>query len=193
MAKYGIYGTFGTKRELFMKVLEQYASDRHKDIQRPIRQPDAALPEILAFFDDVPRLITSTAHPGGCLIARTGVEVGLQDPEIRDFVKSFFRDTAKALKGCLERAVEREQLEKSTGVSSLATYLVTEFRTALMLASSGSSRREIAQHLEVAVRIFNHWVRVLDDALDRLLFHRLRRCVEQSKLTGESFNHDVFS
>ncbi len=152
VAKYGIYGTFGTKRELFMKVLEQYASDRHKDIQRPIRQPDAALPEILAFFDDVPRLITSTAHPGGCLIARTGVEVGLQDPEIRDFVKSFFRDTAKALKGCLERAVEREQLEKSTGVSSLATYLVTEFRTALMLASSGSSRREIAQHLEVALQ-----------------------------------------
>lgn len=152
VAKYGIYGTFGTKRELFMKVLAQYASDRRKDIQRPIRRPDAALPEILTFFDDVPRRITSKAHPGGCLIAKTGVEVGLQDPEIRDFVKRFFRDTAKVLQGCLARAVERGQLEERTDISSLATYLVTEFRVALMLASSGSSRREIEQHLEVALQ-----------------------------------------
>ncbi len=39
VAKYGIYGTFGTKRELFMKALTQFAADRNRDIQRPIRQP----------------------------------------------------------------------------------------------------------------------------------------------------------
>lgn len=155
VAKYGIYGTFGTKRELFMKVLEQYASDRQKDIQRSIRQPDAALPEILAFFDEVPKLITSKAYPGGCLIAKTGVEVGLHDPEIRDFVKNFFRDTANALKNCLKRAVERGQLDEATDISSLASYLVTEFRTVLLLASSGSSRREIEQHLEVALKVLH--------------------------------------
>ena len=153
VAKYGIYGTFGTKRELFLKALHQYAIDRHRDIQNPIRKPNASLSEIRAFFKQATKLMTQENDRRGCLIANTGVELGLQDPEIRDFVKEFFRDTANAMKRCLERAVERGQLDESTDVSSLATYLVTEFRTALMLAASGHSRRDIQRHLDVALQV----------------------------------------
>ena len=153
VAKYGIYGTFGTKHELFMKALEQYARDRHSNIQRPLRQPDAALPEIRAFFKAVPKLITDKAYPGGCLVANTGVELGQTDPEISRFVKGFFRDIANVMKSCLERAVENGQLDERADLSRLATYLVTEFRTALMLARSGHSRRDIEQHLEITLRV----------------------------------------
>ncbi len=153
VAKYGIYGTFGTKRELFLKALTQYAADRHQDIQRPIRKPDASLPEILAFFKGAPKLMTPENGPHGCLICNTGIELGLKDPEIRDFVRDFFRDTAKVLQRCLARAVEKGELETSKDIAELATYLATEFRTALMLAASGHSRRDIRRHLDVAVRV----------------------------------------
>jgi len=153
VAKYGIYGTFGTKRELFIKALNQYASDRHQDIQRPIRKPDASLPEIRAFFKDAPRLMTQANDRRGCLIVNTGIELGLRDPEIRDFVMDFFRDIAKVLQRCLARAVEKGELETSKDIAGLATYLATEFRTALMLAASGHSRRDIQRHLEVALQV----------------------------------------
>ena len=153
VAKYGIYGTFGTKRELFKKALTQYANDRHKDIQRPIRKPDASLPEVLAFFKDSPSMMTTKNSPHGCLIANTGIELGMKDPDISNFVKVFFRDTANVMQHCLERAVEKGQLPKSTNVTSLSTYLVTEFRTSLMLAASGHSRREIERHLEIALQV----------------------------------------
>ncbi len=84
VAKYGIYGTFGTKRELFLKVLAQFAAERHQDIQRPIRKPDASLPEILAFFMQAPKQMTPENGVHGCLITNTGIELGLKDPEIRD-------------------------------------------------------------------------------------------------------------
>jgi len=155
VAKYGIYGTFGTKHELFKKVLGQYASDRHKDIQRPIRKPEASLPEILAFFKAVPKLITTKNHPHGCLMANTGVELGMRNSEISGFVKAFFRETASVMQRCLERAVEQGQLPKSTDVTSLATYLVTEFRAALMLAASGHSRKDIERHLVVALQMLH--------------------------------------
>ena len=153
VAKYGIYGTFGTKRELFMKALTQFAADRHQDIQRPIRQPDASLPEIRAFFKDAPKLMTPENGIHGCLITNSGIELGLKDPEIRDFVMDFFRDTAQVLERCLDRAVERGELDTSNDIAELATYLATEFRTALMLAASGHSRRDIQRHLNVAVRV----------------------------------------
>lgn len=152
VAKYGIYGTFGTKRELFKKALIQYASDRQKDIQRPIRKPGASLPEVLAFFKDFPSMMKTKKYPHGCLIVNTGIEFGMRDPEISDFVKSFFSDTSKVMQHCLERAVKKEQLPISSDVASLATYLVTEFRTSLMLAASGHSRREIELHLKIALQ-----------------------------------------
>jgi TetR/AcrR family transcriptional repressor of nem operon len=155
VAKYGIYGTFGTKRELFQKALTQYASDRHADIQRPIRQPGASLPEVLTFFSAVPRLTTQKNARRGCLICNTGVELGLRDPQIGDFVKKFFRDTAVVLKACLARAVEKGELAASTDVTGLATYLAIEFRTSLMLAASGHSRRDIENHLDVALKVLH--------------------------------------
>jgi TetR/AcrR family transcriptional repressor of nem operon len=155
VAKYGIYGTFGTKHELFVEALHQYANDRRNDIQAPIRAPDASLPEVLAFFKGALKLMTQETYPRGCLICNTGIELGLRDPEIRDFVKDFFRDTAKVMERCLARAVEKGQLAKSTDVASLATYLVTEFRASLMLARSGHSRQDIQRHLDVALRVLH--------------------------------------
>ena len=155
VAKYGIYGTLGTKRELFIKALTQFAADRHKDIQRPIRKPAASLPEIRAFFKGAPKLMTPEAAPRGCLICNTGIELGLRDPEIGDFVKDFFSETATVLKGCLARAIDKGELDTSIDITELANYLATEFRTALMLAASGHSQRDIRRHLDVAVRVLD--------------------------------------
>jgi TetR/AcrR family transcriptional repressor of nem operon len=155
VAKYGIYGTFGPKHELFKKALEQYALDRHRDIQRPIRKPGASLPEIRRFFKDAVKLMTQDDSRRGCLIVNTGVELGLRDTEIRDFVTNFFQETQEVMGHCLSNAVERGQIEPLSNVPALATYLVTEYRTALMLASSGCSRREIQAHLDIALRVLH--------------------------------------
>ena len=153
VAKYGIYGTFGTKRELFIKALAQYAQDRRSDIQSPIRKPDAALPEIRAFFKQIPGIVTSKDKTRGCLICNTGVEVGKRDEEIFAFVDSFFKDVAKVMKSCLQRALDKGQINDRKDISSLAIFLATEFRAALMLAASGVSRRQINQHLEIALQL----------------------------------------
>jgi len=155
VAKYGIYGTFGSKRELFKKALKQYASDRHRGIQSPIRKPGASLPEIRQFFKRAVKLMTQDGAPRGCLIVNTGVELGFRDAEIRDFVTNFFQETEEVMEHCLTNAVELGQIEVSSNISALASYLITEFRTALMLAGSGCSRREIQAHLDIALRVLH--------------------------------------
>lgn len=153
VAKYGVYGTFGSKRELFKKALKQYTSDRHRDVQSPIRQPDASLPEIRQFFEESVNLMTREGARRGCLMVNTGVEIGLRDAEIRDIVTNFFQGTEETMERCLTHAVERGQIENPSNISALAIYLVTEFRTLLMLAGSGCSRREVRSHLEMALRV----------------------------------------
>ena len=153
VAKYGIYGTFGTKRELFKKALTQYADDRRKDLQAPIRKTNASLPEVLKFFDALPTRLTRQDFQHGCLINNTGVELGMRDIEFSQFVKAFFAETTKVMQECLQRAVDEKQLPDSVDVSLLAAYLVTEFRSLLMLARSGCTRSDLRRHLEVALRV----------------------------------------
>ncbi len=155
VAKYGIYGTFGTKRELFKKVLQRYAEDRRQDIQAPIRRSGASLPEILEFFNALPARLTKPDFQHGCLMANTGIELGTRDAEFSDMVKDFFAETAKAMRQCLQNAIDVGQLSNTTDTKLIATYLVNEFRTLLMLAASGSTRNEIRCHLEVAIRVLD--------------------------------------
>lgn len=153
VAKYGIYGTFGNKRALFRKVLAQYAEDRRKDIQAPIRKPDAALPEILQFFYSLPKKLTPKGGQYGCLMVNTGIELGNRDPEFSRLVKEFFMETTRVMNGCLERAIKMKQLKSGSSIKGLDKYLTTEFRAVLMLAASGHTRIEIKQHLDTALRV----------------------------------------
>ena len=63
--------------------------------------------------------MTQESHRRGCLIANTGVELGARDPEIRKFGANFFKDLAKALRGCLERAVDKGELDASADIGIL--------------------------------------------------------------------------
>ena len=153
VAKYGIYGTFGTKDELFRKVLEKYAEDRKNGIQRVLEQENAALPELKKFFDDAVVMMTSQKNRYGCLLCNTAMEVGTANAEFQAIVNGFFRNLTRAIRRCLTRAVDRGQLDQSMDKAEIATYLTNEFRTALMLARSGESRRSIRQHVNVAMRV----------------------------------------
>jgi hypothetical protein len=59
------------------------------------------------------------------------------------------------MRQCLQNAIDFGQLSNTTDTKLIATYLVNEFRTLLMLAASGSTRNEIRRHLEVAIRVLD--------------------------------------
>ncbi len=156
VAKYGIYGTFGTKRELFLQVLDQYGKDRKHDMLKAIYQPDASLPEIRKFFKEAPqRVMHKDSKRRGCLLCNTGIEIGAEDAEVRLVINGFFSEQAGVLEACLQRAVESNELSADTDVKRLAKFLSREFRLVLMLASSGEPLAEIQDHLEIALQVLD--------------------------------------
>lgn len=156
VAKYGIYGTFGTKDELFRKALEQYAENRKQNgIQLILRQDNAALPELRAFFDATVKMITSQKDRRGCLLCNTAMVANSINPEIQAIVQEWLAGLTRTFRRCLTRAVDEKQLSKSMDSAEIASYLTTTFRTVLMLARSGESRRSIQQHVNVALSVLD--------------------------------------
>jgi len=155
VAKYGIYGTFGTKDELFRKALEQYATDRKQGMQSILLKEGAGLPELKKFYRDAVIMMTREDHRFGCLLCNTAMEVGPDKEEFQSIVREFFADLAGAIRRCLKRAVFEGQLDPSRDTAQVANYLATEFRTLLMLSRSGESRRAIQAHAKVALHVLD--------------------------------------
>ena len=153
VAKYGIYGTFGTKDELFEKVLTQYAKDRKNGMQLILQQEHAGLPELQRFFDEMVIMVTSQEDRRGCLLCNTAIDAGSISPEARTIVNDFFLDMRRTFRRCLTNAADNKQLERSLASTEMASYLTNTFRTVLMLARAGESRRTIQQHVKIALRV----------------------------------------
>lgn len=155
VAKYGIYGTFGPKRELFSKALQRYAEDRQRDIQAPLRKPGAGLPEIRKFFKLAVKMTTAGDTPRGCLIVSSALEMAERDEALRSFAETFFTEIETVMAGCLENAVNAGQLRAPDNLPRLSAYLVGEFRLLLLLAGSGVGRDRIKSHLKIALGVLD--------------------------------------
>lgn len=156
VAKYGLYGTFGTKHELFLKAINQYGKDREHDILKPIYQPDASLPEIRRFFKDGAAMVMHrTTNRRGCLLTNAGIELGSEDDQVRAEIKQFFNKQARAFEACLDRAAAKGELAATKDIKRLAKFLTKEYRLMMVLAASGESLAQIQDHLEVALQILD--------------------------------------
>jgi TetR/AcrR family transcriptional repressor of nem operon len=151
VAKYGIYGTFGTKEELFEKALRQYARNGKQVMLAMLNQENAGLPELKQFFSEVVKKVTSQPDRRGCLLCNTAAEAASISPEIQAIVNDFFAETVKAFRRCLKKAVAEKQLTPAMDSREIAAYLTNTFRTVLMLTRSGETRRAIQQHVDVAL------------------------------------------
>lgn len=152
VAKYGLYSTFGSKRDLFVAALQQFANDRAGDIQSRIRSQDATLDSIREFFDEICKAATSPDPRLGCMICNAGIEMAPHDKEIAAMVRSFFRDLGRAFTDILDQAVARNELAASADTVVLGRYLATQFRTIAVMARSGESCDEISGYLDVALK-----------------------------------------
>jgi TetR/AcrR family transcriptional repressor of nem operon len=153
VAKYGIYGTFGTKDELFEKALQQYARNGKQVMLAMLKQENAGLPELKQFFSEAVKKVTSQPDRRGCLLCNTAIEAASISSEVQAIVDDFFSETTKVFRRCLKKAVAEKQLTPAMDSMEIAAYLTNTFRTVLMLTRSGETKRSIQQHVNVALSV----------------------------------------
>ena len=73
VSRYGLYGTFGTKRELFEQALERYAEGMGKQSFLRLLEPEASLAHIRSIFEERTEAICRTEEHKGCLFIHTAL------------------------------------------------------------------------------------------------------------------------
>ena len=133
VSRYGIYGTFGNKRELFEQALDRYAEDMGKQSYLRLLEPDASLDHIRAIFEERIGDMCSRSERKGCLFVHTAMQLAPEDAELKGVLKRFMKRMSKTFAIGLESAKERGEVPKDLDTAAAGDLLTnTQFGLAVL-------------------------------------------------------------
>ena len=150
VSRYGIYGTFGNKRELFEQALEQYAESMGKKSFLRLLEPGASLDHIRAIFQErIDDLCGDEGRKGldreykGCLFVHTAMELAPQDEELRGVLQRFMKRISKAFSIGLDSAKGRGEIREDVDVDRSGQLLMSTLFGLAVLGRTGFSREAL--------------------------------------------------
>ena len=143
VSRYGLYGTFGNKRELFEQALERYADRMGRKSFLRLLEPDASLADIRRIFEERIEMLQSLGRTRGCMLSHTAMELAPHDSEIKDVLQRFIKRIARTFAVGLEAAKEKGEVRASLDVRSASDFLTGALFGLAVLASSGLPRETL--------------------------------------------------
>lgn len=143
VSRYGLYGTFGNKRELFEQALEKYAEGMGKQSFLRLLEPDASLDHIRKIFDErVADMCCAEGHKG-CLFIHTAMQLAPEDAELRDVLKKFMQRMSKAFAIGLESAKARAEVRQDLDCAAAGELLTSTMFGLAVLGRTGFAREAL--------------------------------------------------
>jgi AcrR family transcriptional regulator len=149
LGKGSLYGAFGDKRALYLKVLDGYCADAIDGVRRSLSGPDADAHQRLR--DYVLAIAADTAGDTGhlgCLLANSTAELSGQEPEVADRARRTFSALEDALVECIEQAQRHGDLAPAADPRRAGRLLLAVLRGIEALGKAGMdgpSLRSIAE------------------------------------------------
>ena len=154
------YNAFGSKRAVFLRILDLYFETVRSHLEGLITGADDSPQAVTLLVDGILNVARSSEASAtgwrGCLIGNTALELGANDPEIVDRLRKGV-ETLRALFRkaiALTSGVKRSERE----IDQAALQLVASVQGLLVLAKSGLPSADIeTARAAIVVSIFDHW------------------------------------
>jgi TetR/AcrR family transcriptional repressor of nem operon len=143
VSRYGIYGTFGNKRELFEQALDRYADRMGKASFLRLLEPDASLAHIRRIFDERVTDMCNAEERKGCLFIHTTMQLAPDDEELRGAVQKFMKRMSKLFSIGLESAKEKGEVRAGLDVRTAGDQLTSTMFGLAVLGRTGFSREAL--------------------------------------------------
>jgi TetR/AcrR family transcriptional repressor of nem operon len=148
VSRYGIYGTFGNKRELFEQALDRYADSMGKQAFLRLLEPDASIEHIRKIFQERVTDMCCQEENKGCLFIHTAMELAPQDDDLRDVLQKFMRRMGKLFAVGLDSAKERGEVRADLDVKAAGELLTSTMFGLAVLGRSGFQRETLDDIVE---------------------------------------------
>ena len=143
VSRYGLYGTFGSKRELFEQALDRYAEGMGKQSFLRLLEPDASLSHIRTIFDERVADMCCTEEHKCCLFIHTAMQLAPDDEELQGVLKKFMKRMSKAFAIGLESAKENGEVRADLDVRVVGDLLTSTMFGLTVLGRTGFDREAL--------------------------------------------------
>ncbi|MBZ0305389.1 MAG: TetR/AcrR family transcriptional regulator [Anaerolineae bacterium] len=151
VSRYGLYGAFGTKHELFLKALDYYRTEATALLFGRLEAEESSLEAVRWYFDLMSSGAGSEAGMRGCMISNTALEIAPFDPEAAERVAMYFDRLKNAFYHALHNAQQDGSLPGDFDVAAYAGYLVGVSQGLTVFLRSSVQPEAVQQYVQVAL------------------------------------------
>ncbi|MGV9801747.1 TetR/AcrR family transcriptional regulator [Mycobacterium sp. NPDC003449] len=140
IARASLYGTFGSKRGLYLAALDRYLAGAGEPApERVAQEAESGLAAVRALLEDAAAL-PGQGLPPGCFSVNATVEHGDSDSEVSTRLDRNRERMESVFKGALARARAEETLDAETDLDEAAVLLSTVLIGLQVLSRAGVSQ-----------------------------------------------------
>ena len=135
-----LYGTFGSKQQLFLKSLERYGKVVVKNLLEILESKSSAIESIELFFAQLVEHLLTAGPLRSCLVTNSAIERGLRDEETRQQVLHLLNELEKGFYKTLLRAKQNGELSTEFDFKVVANYLTSSMQGLLVMGKVCSEK-----------------------------------------------------
>ena len=154
--KSSLYSTFGTKEELFAKILQRYLADRMDMFSKLVEQVGPGIDGIHAFLELLRGDLVAGTGQRGCLLVNSSTELSGTAPGFKDFGVAFRKELRERLRGLIGQAEPNGTTGKT--LTDQRTDLFMTFMLGLNLTvRGGADENEIGRVIDAMQATVDTW------------------------------------
>lgn len=153
VSRYGLYGTFGNKRELFIAALQRYAEQMASEVHPRLFSADATREDIAAFLRGAVERSEAPGGPRGCMVCNTAIEIAPHDPAIAAAVRDLFDRLGDAIATAVRNSQAAGDVDPKLDPRAIGQLLVGAMQGMVVLARAGTSRTRLNEYVDSTLAI----------------------------------------
>src|SRR5262249_11459751 len=146
------YGAFGSKRELFLRTVDEYCARAVEGVTEALAGPDAsAARRLRAFVLAEARARASDHKRRGCLLAKATAALGAQDEALATRALATFRAIEDQIVACIAGAQRHGDLDDRIDPRRLGRTLLATLRGMEALGKAGIDEAALMEIAQTAI------------------------------------------
>ena len=152
LGKGSLYGAFGDKRQLYLRVFDGYCTEVAEATRRSLSGPDdGAYARLRAHVLAVAAATGRDTDHLGCLLANGTAELAGQDPAVADRAHRAFQDLEDALVECIKQAQRHGDIDPAADARRHGRLLLAVLRGIEALGKANTDKKSLRSIAEAAL------------------------------------------
>jgi TetR/AcrR family transcriptional regulator, transcriptional repressor for nem operon len=152
LGKGSLYGAFGDKRQLYLRVFDGYCTEVTEATRRSLSGPDdGAYARLCAHVLAVAAATGRDTDHLGCLLANATAELAGQEPAVADRAHRAFQDLEDALVECIKQAQRHGDIDPAADARRHGRLLLAVLRGIEALGKANTDKKSLRSIAEAAL------------------------------------------